>query len=118
MSASRRSTSLWGRMPRRSKHATARRPSVGERPMPTERRQARSSPSIVRIALLVVFLAIVGIVYLALPASWFQVETPKPQSVGARPAPRLDELAKALQTAPADPVARSRYGFALAQANR
>jgi tetratricopeptide (TPR) repeat protein len=72
-------------------------------------------------------LCALGVLYLALPASWFEVpdaDAPPPSvsrkapAASVAPAPSLDEARAAVQAAPNDYVARSRYGFALAAAGK
>ena len=63
-------------------------------------------------------LVILGVVYVLLPASWFRIEEPQSE-VTAPPKPiDIQELAEKAKASPSDPIARSRYGFALAASNR
>lgn len=91
----------------------------------------RAQPAKSRRSLLVLLgmLALLGVIYLSLPKSWFEIPQDGPQAAasGGRNAPgvqsapdaaTLDQLRTAVQNAPQDYVLRSRYGMALAAAGR
>jgi tetratricopeptide (TPR) repeat protein len=74
-------------------------------------------------------LALLGVIYLSLPKSWFEIPEENPQAApsraqnapGAQSAPdaaTLDQMRLAVQNAPLDYALRSRYGVALAAAGR
>jgi tetratricopeptide (TPR) repeat protein len=94
--------------------------------MSADRAQEARPRSRRSLFLLLGMLALLGVVYLSLPKSWFEIPEDNPQTPasGGQPAPgapeaaTLDQMRIAVQNAPQDYALRSRYGVTLAAAGR